>query len=52
MLLLDLFDTVYACCMTSACEFFFEESVDHAESYAQADYTLTEREDLCIIMLS
>ena len=52
MFLLDLFDAVYACCMASAGEFFLEESVDHAECYAQTYNALTECQDLCIVMLS
>ena len=33
VLLLDLFDAVYSCCMASACELFFEESIYHSECY-------------------
>ena len=51
MLLLDLFDTVYTCCMTSACEFFLEESIDHAQSYAKSYNALAECQDLGIVML-
>ena len=52
MLLLDLFNTVYTCCMTSACKLFLEESIDHTKGNTQADDTLTKSKDLCIVMLS
>ena len=52
MLLLDLFNTVYTCCMTSACKLFLEESIDHTKGNTQADYALTECQDLSVVMLS
>ena len=52
MTLLDIFDSVNADSMSAACEILFKECIDHAESNAKTNYTLTESKDLSIVMLS
>ena len=52
MTLLDLLDAINADSVSAACEILFKECIDHAESNAKTNYTLTESKDLCIVMLS
>lgn len=49
---LDCPDAVNAVGMSSALEFFFKEGIYHAESNAETDNTLTERQDIGIVVLS
>ena len=52
MAFFDFFNSVNTYSVSSASEFFFEEHVNHCKCNAQAYNTLTERQDIGIVMLS